>query len=393
MPDVYLHGAEVIEIDDGFRPIQTVKSSIIGLIGTAPDADVAKFPANTPVLCAGPRQAADLGATGTLKDAYAAIHDQGAKAVVVIRVEAGVDEAGTLANIVGDATAMTGVWGFMAAESVLHLTPRILCAPGWTSQRPGDAANPVVVALTSIADRLRAVVVADGPNTTEADALTYRADHGSDRVFIVDPAVTVFDTETATNVVRPASGFVAGLIAATDLKKGFWWSPSNQVLGGVTGAARPVAFALSDPDTEANRLNEGEVATVVHQNGYRLWGNRSAATDTLWAFLNVRRTADMIYESIERNHLWAMDRPFSAQLVKDIEGGVREYFRTLKALGAILGGNVWLDPELNSETQLKAGKLFLNFDFEPPAPLEHLTFRAYRNGSYYDELVEEVANA
>ncbi|WP_260608770.1 phage tail sheath subtilisin-like domain-containing protein [Vibrio cholerae] len=32
----FLHGAEVIEIDDGSRPIQTVKSAVIGLVGTAP---------------------------------------------------------------------------------------------------------------------------------------------------------------------------------------------------------------------------------------------------------------------------------------------------------------------------------------------------------------------
>ena len=36
MPDQYLHGVEVIEIDDGARAIKTVKSSVIGLVGTAP---------------------------------------------------------------------------------------------------------------------------------------------------------------------------------------------------------------------------------------------------------------------------------------------------------------------------------------------------------------------
>jgi len=34
----FLHGVEVIEIDDGPRPIQTVRSAVIGLVGTAPDA-------------------------------------------------------------------------------------------------------------------------------------------------------------------------------------------------------------------------------------------------------------------------------------------------------------------------------------------------------------------
>ncbi len=54
---------------------------------------------------------------------------------------------------------------------------------------------------------------------------------------------------------------------------------------------------------------------------------------------------------------------------------------------------MWLDPELNTQTKLMAGKLYVNFDIEPPAPLEHLTFRAYRNGEYYEELIADVALA
>ena len=81
MPDYFLHGVEVVEIDNGPRPIRTVRSSVIGLIGTAPDLDAAirpatfaddeswnaakaAFPLNTPVLIAGSRrEAAKLGFT------------------------------------------------------------------------------------------------------------------------------------------------------------------------------------------------------------------------------------------------------------------------------------------------------------------------------------------
>ncbi len=32
----YLHGVETIEVENGARPVKTVKSAVIGLIGTAP---------------------------------------------------------------------------------------------------------------------------------------------------------------------------------------------------------------------------------------------------------------------------------------------------------------------------------------------------------------------
>lgn len=38
MSETFLHGVEVVEIDDGKRPIRTVRSGIIGVVGTAPDS-------------------------------------------------------------------------------------------------------------------------------------------------------------------------------------------------------------------------------------------------------------------------------------------------------------------------------------------------------------------
>lgn len=390
MPDIFLHGAEVVQINDGIRPIQTIKSSVIGIVGTAPLAS-SEFPINTPVLVSGPRQAALLGADGTLLDAYNAAFAQGVQTMVVVRVAVGGTEAETISNVTGTPAAGTGVYALLNAQNLTGQKPKILAAPGFTSVAVAPA-SPVAVALIAVATRLRGVVVVDGPNTTEAAALTMFELYGSDRLYMVDPAVRVWDTLDSAYVTKPASGFVAGIISRMDVTHGFWWSPSNQLVGGIVGTSRPITFGISDPETEANRLNEAGIATIVRESGFRLWGNRTAATDPLWAFLPVRRTADMIYESIEAAQLWAMDRPFSAQLLLDIRDSVQGYLNTLKSLGAILGGKVWLDPELNTEATLKAGKLYLDFDIEPPAPLEHLTFRAHREGSYYEELVAAVTS-
>lgn len=390
MPAAFLHGIETVEIDDGLRPIQTVKSSIIGLVGTAPAAAALNFPLDTPVLVTGPRMAALLGAGGTLLDAYNAAYAQGVNVMIVVRVAEGANAAATLTAIAGTAAAGTGVWALLNAQNLLGQTPRILAAPGFSSTPAANPASPVTQALVSVATRLRAIAIADGPNTTEADAVTDREKYGSDRLYIVDPAVRVWDSETSAYVTRPASAFAAGALSAIDANRGFWWSPSNQVLQGVAGTARPIGWAMGDADTEANRLNEHEVATIIRRDGFRLWGNRSTGEDALWAFLPVRRTADMIYESIETALLWAMDRPFSAQLLRDIRDSVQGYLDTLKSRGAVLGGNVWIDPELNTEAVLKAGKLFIDFDIEPPAPLEHLVMQARRNGDYYEELVTAV---
>ncbi len=70
MSDIFLHGIQNVTVDDGARPITTVRSSTIGLIGSAPEADPLIFPLNKPVLIAGSRTlAAKLGETGTLPQA------------------------------------------------------------------------------------------------------------------------------------------------------------------------------------------------------------------------------------------------------------------------------------------------------------------------------------
>ena len=136
----YLHGIESQEVDDGIRPIPVVETAIVGLIGTAPDADAAKFPLNEPVEIVGnPRKAADLDTTGnglgTLKDAVDGIFDQAGATVVIVRVAEGVDFDETISNILGDLTAGTGVWAFLDAKAKVHLQPKVLIAPGFTSHR------------------------------------------------------------------------------------------------------------------------------------------------------------------------------------------------------------------------------------------------------------------
>ncbi len=394
MPETFLHGVEVLEIDAGPRPIQTVRSAVIGLIGTAPNADATAFPLNTPVMIAGSRtEAAKLDTTGagagTLPGAVDSIFDQAGAVIVVVRVAAETAEAETLANVVGGVNATTGdyegVHAFLGAESKLGVTPRVLIAPGFTHQRSGSTANTVVSELLGIAERLRAVIVADGPNTTDAAATTYAGDFGSSRVYVVDPWVKKTNSAGAI-VTVPASSAVAGLIAKTDNDRGFWWSPSNQNINGIVGTARPVDFALGDANARANLLNEQNVATIIRQDGYRLWGNRTLSSDPKWMFLSVRRTADMINDSLLRAHLWAVDRNITKTYIQDVAEGVNAYLRHLTAIGAILGGQCWADPDLNTPDQIAQGKVYFDFDFTPPFPAEHITFRSQMTNNYLTEI-------
>lgn len=384
MPTAFHHGVEIVEIDDGIRPIQTARSSVIGIVGTAPAAADADVPLDTPILLTTPRSAAILGATGTLPKAIAAIHAQGyAPIIVAVRVADVTDDPGTPANerlaaVIGGTDtgtgARTGIAALETARSVLGVVPRVLLAPGFTQYKL------VADALIAQAEKLRAVALIDGPNSTTAAAIAYRAQFDSSRAYLIDPWAV------ADGDVVPVSPHVAGLIAKIDNERGFWHSPSNNPLLGIERPARPIDFGLGRVDSEANLLNEPGIATLVTEQGIRLWGNRTCSSDPKWVFLSVRRTADMIHESLLQAHLWAVDRAIGKAYVRDVQESVNAYLRHLKSVGAILGGRCWLDEELNTPANIAAGRVYFDFDFTPPAPAERVTFRSHLVADYAAEI-------
>ena len=156
----------------------------------------------------------------------------------------------------------------------------------------------------------------------------------------------------------------------------FWHSPSNKEINGIVGTSRPIDFTLGNTNCRANHLNENEVTTIIHQNGYRLWGNRTCSNDSKWAFLSVRRTADLINDSLLRAHLWAVDRNITKTYIDDVIEGVNSYLASLKAQGAIISGKCYATPELNTPTNIASGKVYFDFEFTTPYPAEQITFRS-----------------
>ncbi|WP_311276174.1 phage tail sheath subtilisin-like domain-containing protein [Methylobacterium sp. WCS2018Hpa-22] len=456
----FLHGVETVTVDSGPRSIQAVRSSVIGLVYTAPEADPVKFPLNVPVLFNRRADMAGLGKTGTGPRALDGIFDQIGALVVGVRVPHSTTERGGLAFVVGgvdsDTGALTGVHALRAAESMLGVSPMILIAPGFTHQRINaakraairnqgsgyttatvsfagggpdailpkakativdgkvtaivfnffgyyitesltmtisgdgtgatgvvvidDFANPVVAELLGVAEELRAHIIADGPSTTDTAALAYRGDFGSRRIFLVDPKVSGFSTTAKAYVDEPASARVAGHIAWVDDQFGFWESPSNKVLKGVGGLGRPIDSI--GKNSRANILNENRIATVIRDNGFRLWGNRTLSDDPKFTFLSISRTADMVDLSIAKAHRWAVDRGITKTYFSDVTMSVNAFLRSLKTRGAIQGGECWVDEEFNTAADIADGHATFSYDFGGIYPAERLTFRSSLTDKY-----------
>lgn len=386
MPTDYHHGVRVVEIDGGTRPIRVIATAIIGFVATAPDADAAAFPLNTPVLVTNPLAAlADAGSQGTLAKVLTAIAAQANALCVVVRVAPGVDAAATNTAVIGTVAAdgtYTGMQALLAAESRLGVKPRILACPGLDTL-------PVATALAAIAQKLRgfAYVAADSCDTKE-EAVAYRENFGQREIMVIWPEFKAWDGTAAANA--PATAFAIGLRAKLDEQIGWHKTLSNMPVNGVVGISKDVFFDLQNPASDAGYLNADEVTTLIRRDGYRFWGSRTCSTDPLYAFESYTRTAQVLADTMAEAHFWAVDLPMNPSLVRDILEGINAKFRELKALGYLIDGSAWYDEAPNTKESLKAGKLYLDYDYTPVPPLENLLFQQRITDRYLIDFANRI---
>ena len=81
-----------------------------------------------------------------------------------------------------------------------------------------------------------------------------------------------------------------------------------------------------------------------------------------------------------------MDRNITKTYVEDVCEGVNNYLRYLKNIGAIIDGKCWADASINTPDQVEQGKVTFDFDFTPPYPAEHITFRSRMVNDYLEEI-------
>ncbi|WP_196018948.1 phage tail sheath protein [Serratia ureilytica] len=369
----YHHGVRVVEINDGTRVISTVSTAIVGMVCTAEDADASVFPLDTPVLITDVLAASGkAGKKGTLAASLRAIAEQAKPVTVVVRVATGKDASETTSNIIGGANAegrYTGMKALLSAQAELGVKPRILGVPGLDSLE-------VATALAGICQQLRAFgyISAHGCKTVQ-EATKYRDNFSQRELMLIWPDFVSWNTTANQSDIAYATARALGLRAKIDTETGWHKTLSNVGVNGVTGITASVFWDLQAPGTDADLLNQACVTTLIRKDGFKFWGSRTCSGDPLFMFENYTRTAQVLADTMAEAHLWAVDRPVTPTLVRDMIDGINAKFRELKSAGLIIDGTCWYDESANTKETLKAGKLFIDYDYTPVPPLEDLTLR------------------
>jgi hypothetical protein len=386
------HGLTITESTTGPRVIAPASLAVIGLVATATTsagapaqaALDAAFPLNTPVLIAGnvDAAAANAGDGGTLGPALTAIGDQASPIVVVVRVAEGLDQEETDDNVIG-ATAgnsYTGLQALLVAEQQLGVKPRIIGAPGLDTQA-------VTAEMVTVAQKLRAMAYASAIGADVAAAALYRANFTARELMLIWPDTTASDTFPGDIVAR-----ALGLRARIDEEQGWHKTISNVPLGGVLGMDKDVSFDLLDASTEAGLLNDAEITTIIRQNGFRLWGNRTCAGNDApeYAFESAVRTSHALQDEIASIVAPFLDQPMTTGLIKDLLETGNARFRQLVVQERLIGAEMFFDEDANSPQELAAGRPTFRFQFTPVAPLENPQVELVITDFYYTGFADQL---
>lgn len=174
----------------------------------------------------------------------------------------------------------------------------------------------------------------------------------------------------------PPSGFVAGMYARTDARRGVWKAPAGieSALGGSVGLARIFT------DVEQGNLNPAPYnVNVIRQfaaSGNVIWGARTVSSDAEWRYIPVRRMAIMLRVSIYRGIQWAVFEPNDEELWAQLRLNIGAFMMTLFRQGAFQGDTpskaflVKCDSETTTQMDIDQGIVNVLVGFAPLKPAE-----------------------
>lgn len=394
----YLHG---IEIKEGAkRTILTAgDTSVIALVGTAPQGEVGKIKLITSIDDAHKEYGADVeGFTipGALEVIFSTI---GAKVLVLnvlakdkasalvengkmTRTEAGEPITAlykaTLPEAV-DYTAdiMAGLDAMTKVDDALGIKPNIVLAPGYS----GIAA--VATKMIAVATKMEGFAVIDVVAADVQSALEARANGAyntaSAAAILCYPQVKRYNEHEATEGVMALSVYWAAAKVQRDTKEGYWLSPSNTELFGVLGLTAEITSSLTDPAADTNLLNGQGIVTVYRKSGTgsRLWGNWTAAFPTTKSpegMIAPRAVRMAIREALVVAALNYMDRSATQITVDMISNDVNAFIRNMVGQNAIVDGSCIWDAAKNPAENIALGQLTFTLSIKYAASLDRLTF-------------------
>lgn len=262
----------------------------------------------------------------------------------------------------------TGIQSFVDNDVV-----SIIAVPGVTDP---NVQLMLVAHCENLASRF---AVLDMPRNLKKvnDIITHREIFDSNYAAMYHPWLEIFDPLDKKNIAIPPSGSILGVYARSDNTRGVHKAPANEVVRACVGL--DCQFNKGEQDI----LNPKGVnlIRVFPGMGIRVWGARTASSNSSWKYVNVRRLFIFIEESIKANTNWAVFEPNDEVLWIRVQRTISVFLTGLWRNGSLAGTSpdeaffVNIGRNTMSQDDIDNGRLVCVIGVAPVKPAEFVIFR------------------
>ena len=250
---------------------------------------------------------------------------------------------------------------------------------------PFPLANQVLIAKAIIdhceLERFRFAVI-DPSRTSAPGNINPRDDFTTDSSYaaLYTPWIHISDPQTGVIRPVPPGGHVLGVYARTDIERGVFKAPANEIVRG----ALDVEFDIND-DTQGQMNPRGANAIRKFSGrGIRVWGARTMSSNGLWKYVSVRRLFIFLERSIYEGTQWVVFEPNDDRLWARVKDTIRLFLRTQWREGALFGRTedeaffITCDRTTMTQDDILNGRLICEIGIAPVRPAEFVIFRVFQ---------------
>jgi len=279
-------------------------------------------------------------------------------------------QGGQLPPLPDGTVRRTGLAGFEEIDEI-----SIVAAPDEHS-----IGMPLTIALITHCTlmRYRFAVLSSNPATdTLANIANIRTPQDTTYAAFYFPWIKVFNPLINQDSLIPPTGHVAGIYANTDINRGVFKSPANEVVVGGTS----LQFAIRKAEQDGLNPRGVNCLRVFTSRGLRVWGARTCSQNTLWKYINVRRFFLFLGKSIDEGTQWVVFENNDERLWARVKQTITQFLITQWRAGALMGTKqdeaffVKVDRTTMTQDDIDNGRLIVIIGVAVVKPAEFVIFR------------------
>ena len=191
------------------------------------------------------------------------------------------------------------------------------------------------------------------------------------------PWIKVFNPLINQDSLIPPVGHVAGIYADTDINRGVFKAPANEVVVGATS----LQFQITKAEQDILNPRGVNCLRVFSSRGLRVWGARTCSQDTLWKYINVRRFFLFLGQSLDDGTQWVVFENNDERLWARVNQTISQFLTTQWRAGALMGTKpseayfVKVDRTTMTQDDIDNGRLIVIIGVAVVKPAEFVILR------------------